>query len=549
VRADKEKIRKEKKPDELKPYYKVGPIPSGFREARQDEALKAGKYGEYGKYKIDPQDYKDWQVARAVYEPNLQQRELMIFISALKIRLKNLKKKYNYTPHGISRATDEEKTKFEEHKEQQKKEFDVLARLINKYYKDYLETKATPYQQITFDIKELPKPSKPLKTYDIEPFQEPETKKIKKIKKEEIVFQAQGQPELVLLSSHFIQPDDPRESIILKPKTALKLYLKNIRLDKKLYSKEDQNKYFFSRKTPISGGLIGMYNTYIDYRQKNRTFTTKVQKLIKKFGNIPITSIVINRTPVQSFISPLLNVLTFGDFKKKIDETPYDKLYHLRLELNQRFTIEKNEVINMDSPVPKAQPDTEKRTITSGLTNGMTLNTMIDKAIKGMGQFNFFNYSATKNNCQDFCIGLLKNSGVGDKEDYEFIKQDIESVFRGKPILAKFMDGLTGFAGETRTLMGGMITSEHEQPGIGSKVQSVLFARPEWNIKKAHKWLLANGYHHLVPDIKPNHIRFRQIDPEMLKLQGYEYRTLKLSNGIELIIGYKKSLNIKKQYD
>jgi len=49
----------------------------------------------------------------------------------------------------------------------------------------------------------------------------------------------------------------------------------------------------------------------------------------------------------------------------------------------------------------------------------------------------FFQYDAVKNNCQDFLLNVLKSNGIGDEQDYQFIKQDTEQLFKGLPALKK----------------------------------------------------------------------------------------------------------------
>jgi hypothetical protein len=44
-----------------------------------------------------------------------------------------------------------------------------------------------------------------------------------------------------------------------------------------------------------------------------------------------------------------------------------------------------------------------------------------ENAQKAMGE-RFYTYSATQNNCQDFLLGLLKSSNLGNQETYNFIK-------------------------------------------------------------------------------------------------------------------------------
>lgn len=68
-------------------------------------------------------------------------------------------------------------------------------------------------------------------------------------------------------------------------------------------------------------------------------------------------------------------------------------------------------------------------------------------------------------------------------------------------------------------------------------VQSVLFDRRLFNESQAREWLTKHGYCQYKIDIKPEHLRFRQYDPD--DKREY-YRTQRLPNGVELIIGYKK---------
>lgn len=64
------------------------------------------------------------------------------------------------------------------------------------------------------------------------------------------------------------------------------------------------------------------------------------------------------------------------------------------------------------------------------------------------------------------------------------------------------------------------------------KIQSVIFEKKYWNIKKAIKWLDENDYIHNKVDKTPHYYRFRQLEPTFKK-----YVTKDLKNGILLILG------------
>lgn len=76
---------------------------------------------------------------------------------------------------------------------------------------------------------------------------------------------------------------------------------------------------------------------------------------------------------------------------------------------------------------------------------------------------------------------------------------------------------------------------KHDEMIKDRDIQSILFKRPEWTKAKAIKWLKEHDFEFDDIDTKPEHLRFRQKEPN----NGYSYITKKLSNGIDLIIGYK----------
>ncbi len=64
-------------------------------------------------------------------------------------------------------------------------------------------------------------------------------------------------------------------------------------------------------------------------------------------------------------------------------------------------------------------------------------------------------------------------------------------------------------------------------------IQSVLFNRATWTVPRARGWLIRNGFTAYKVHTTENYHRFRQYDPRREK-----YRTQKIGNGIEYVIGY-----------
>ena len=157
-------------------------------------------------------------------------------------------------------------------------------------------------------------------------------------------------------------------------------------------------------------------------------FAPYVRKIIADYGDKKIVRMMAHRKPVDNPLTGALNVVSLGQFNK---QNPYDELFHLSLVLffedGTPISIEKIENINM-----VINPPTHSKAETQEIGNfhPVTLNELIDGAKKILGD-NFYKYNSSTNNCQDFIMALLKGSGLGTNENYQFIKQDTVSIFKG----------------------------------------------------------------------------------------------------------------------
>ena len=178
----------------------------------------------------------------------------------------------------------------------------------------------------------------------------------------------------------------------------------------------------------------------------NSDYSTKANKMIEKFGNQPIQRITLVRNPVPEYLIEILNVVSFGDFKKKLKETEYDKLFHLAIVFDTpkgRVLLEKNEVINITETIPN-EDGREDRDIP--INKNLTFKEVLDNTERRLGKDLYYKYSAYDNNCQNFILNLLKANDLGTNEDYEWVKQDTEELFKSNPFLRKLADGITDLA-------------------------------------------------------------------------------------------------------
>ena len=132
-----------------------------------------------------------------------------------------------------------------------------------------------------------------------------------------------------------------------------------------------------------------------------------VKRLLNTYGDEEITDIIIARRPLSSGTKILFNMASAGNFQKRLNELPYNKIYHLFLIITTtkgKVILEKTELINMKK-YSKNTSDTETKTINS-IPEGLTLNKIMEKTKQKMGD-KFTSYAAKDNNCQNYSAKLI----------------------------------------------------------------------------------------------------------------------------------------------
>jgi hypothetical protein len=205
-------------------------------------------------------------------------------------------------------------------------------------------------------------------------------------------------------------------------------------------------------------------------------YPPKVRKIISQYGSKNITGITLGRTPLGTPLLTALQVASGNTFSQKLQNTPYDKLFHLfaciELDGSSKITIEKNEVINFDvgCKIPK---DTETKNITSSdIPTGLSLIDALNKTQERMGG-NYFTYSAKDNNCQDFIVAFLTANNIGDETDRSWVKQETKVLFEGNDRLRKIANTLTDIGARVDVLrQGAGIESDSDSDSSSSSSSS-----------------------------------------------------------------------------
>lgn len=198
----------------------------------------------------------------------------------------------------------------------------------------------------------------------------------------------------------------------------------------------------------------------------NTGMPPNVKSMLDKYGNSIISDMTIARNPVGSALVSALSVASMGEFKKNLDNSPYDKLFHLKLIITLqngiKLALEKVERVSLTKytkPV-KGQEDESV-----SVDKQITLGQLYHNAEMVMGD-RFYPYSARDNNCQNFILSVLKASGIGGERDYAFIKQDTKSLFGDDSFVRKLSNTVTDIGARFNVLLqGGKI-----KKGRGRKV-------------------------------------------------------------------------------
>jgi len=205
---------------------------------------------------------------------------------------------------------------------------------------------------------------------------------------------------------------------------------------------------FSSAKKAISSAVGAVKQRFTDVAQGIRKdYPPDVRRVIAKYGDQPITKIVIHREPIQSFITKALNFITLGKWEEVRGSLPYDKLFHLRMYVSladgTRLICEKNQVINI-KPVSETAGVGESMDVP--LNKQLTLKQFLDAGAQRAGDA-FFLYDAFTNNCQMFVDGLLTANGLNNPQLQAFVKQDVQQLADKLPgYVGKIARGATDLA-------------------------------------------------------------------------------------------------------
>lgn len=198
-------------------------------------------------------------------------------------------------------------------------------------------------------------------------------------------------------------------------------------------------------------------------KRKEGLLPPQSRDLLENIKNEKINSIKIIRTPLESYINNLLNVLSLGKWKKTIKNIGYDKLFHLSLFINDKYNFHKIEV-----PTLKKENPIKNNSSILNIDNvdkfNININEFINKTRNFLGDIKFSEYDPKYNNCQDFIYAALEANNLINEKYKNFIKQDAISIFENNPsFLYKLSKSITDIGAVANKIIEGEAINNNDK--------------------------------------------------------------------------------------
>lgn len=156
-------------------------------------------------------------------------------------------------------------------------------------------------------------------------------------------------------------------------------------------------------------------------------YPPEMRKNLEKYGNDPIEKIQVFRYPLKE-VSALVKLITGG-------KATYDQLFHLGLQITTskgKFTLDKSTVWDFKKSQLKSQKGLSFISVDK-FDYPITINEMLEKAVKRVGVNQHFKYRALSWNCQDAVNNMLNVINGNNKKIKNFVLQDMDKVAETLP--------------------------------------------------------------------------------------------------------------------
>jgi hypothetical protein len=287
-----------------------------------------------------------------------------------------------------------------------------------------------------------------------------------------------------------------------------------------------------------------------------------VRKQLEQFGGVEITGMSVVRHVIQAYVSKFIKIA--NKISKYAPKIIHDKLFHLflvcKLANGMSIRLEKNEMIGLRPYIPETG---DESVIILNVPRGLTLNSLIQGAIKSVGPERVFHYDAFTNNCQRFVLDVLEDALPISQTVRDFIMQDVselaphwvkrlghfftdlfnrmKTIVQGKGYSPEehqenkdFIQGLIGapIMGKGTPIFVKSSSKGYQTKATAPNIQAILFNSNTYSAREARQWL-ARHKHEPIKRVHrtANYLRYRLQDPR----DGAKYKTIDFGHGIKAI--------------
>jgi len=190
-----------------------------------------------------------------------------------------------------------------------------------------------------------------------------------------------------------------------------------------------------------SGGFIEGLHKALDWFTGS-TIPVKVQNFLKTNGDTIISKLTVCRAPISKTLDLAIDIVSQGKFAQVKNKVGYDEFFHLKVVINDKFILEKNELFNTGPYVPDAKADLRDVSVLDGLT----ISKFLENASKGDEENFYRHYQPFGANCQQMVKRLLEKNGLLTQELKKFIFQDVQEIVKAMPDTVKTATDITDVA-------------------------------------------------------------------------------------------------------
>lgn len=180
----------------------------------------------------------------------------------------------------------------------------------------------------------------------------------------------------------------------------------------------------------IVDNIVSFASRFIPKKRTAGLLPPKSRQLLEEVKNEQISSMVVIRTPIESWINKALQTISLGSWQNAVKQYGYDSLFHLSVWINNKYVLHKIEATTLARDTNPIKQDSQTMVVNGPFP---TIGELIQNTLTKIGPERFSNYDPKNLNCQDFIIDVLNSNNLLTPELQKFIKQDAVAIFNQTP--------------------------------------------------------------------------------------------------------------------